>query len=109
MHKVKSVLENEMHKIHSDFEIQTDLLIPVKRRKLMIINQKKRTCRIMDFAIPADHRVKIKESKMRDKYIGLARELRKLFSMKVTMIPIVIGVLRTVPKGLERRLEARRI
>ena len=27
----------------------------------------------MDFTIPADHRVKIKESKKRDKYLDLAR------------------------------------
>ena len=31
----------------------------------------------MDFAIPADHRVKLKESEKRDKYVDLARELKK--------------------------------
>ena len=39
--------------------------------------QKNRTCRIVDFVIPADHRVKIKENKKRDKYQYLARELKK--------------------------------
>ena len=29
----------------------------------------------MDFAIPADHRVKLKETEKRDKYPDLAREL----------------------------------
>ena len=37
--------------------------------------------------------VKLKESKKRDKYLDLAREL------KVTVISIVIGSLCTVPKG----------
>ena len=32
----------------------------------------------MNFAISADHRVKLKESKMRDKYLDLARKLKKL-------------------------------
>ena len=33
---------------------------------------------IMDFAIPADHRVKLKKkSKKRNKYLDLARELKK--------------------------------
>ena len=32
---------------------------------------------MVDFAVPADHRVKIKESKKRDKYLNLARELKK--------------------------------
>ena len=31
----------------------------------------------MDFAVPADHRVKLKESKKRNKYLNLARELKK--------------------------------
>ena len=39
--------------------------------------QKKRTCQIVDFAVPANHRVKLKESKKRGKYQDLARELKK--------------------------------
>ena len=49
---------------------------------------------IVDFAIPADYKVKLKESKKKDKYLDLARELKKLWNMKVTVIPIfVIGML----------------
>ena len=59
----------------------------------------------MNFGVPADHRVKIKESKKRDKYLDLARELRKLWNQKLTVIPIVISMLGMVPKGLERQLE----
>ena len=50
----------------------------------------------MDFAVPANHKWKLKESKKRAKYIDVARELKKLWYMKVTMIPIVIGALGTV-------------
>ena len=63
------------------------------------------TCKIVDFAIPADHRVKLKESEKKDKYLDLARELKKLWKMKVTFIPIVIGTLDTVTKGLVKRQE----
>ena len=31
----------------------------------------------MDFSVPADHRVKLKENEKRDKYLDLARELKK--------------------------------
>ena len=47
----------------------------------------------MDFAVPADHRVKLKESEIKDKYLDLAWELKKLRNMKMTMIPIVIDAL----------------
>ena len=31
----------------------------------------------MDFAIPADHKVKLKENEKKDKYLDLAREMKK--------------------------------
>ena len=54
----------------------------------------------MDFAVPADHRVKMKENEKRYKYLDLAGEMKKVWNMKVTMIQVVIGALGTTPKGL---------
>ena len=62
-------------------------------------------CKIVDIAVPADHRIKLKECKKRDNYLDLARELKKLWNIKVTIIPIVIGALGTVTKGLLKGLE----
>ena len=59
--------------------------------------KKKRTCRTVDFAVPADDS-KIERKWKKDKY--LARELKKLWNMKVMIIPIVIGALGPVTKGL---------
>ena len=42
---------------------------------------------------------------MKDENLDLARELKKLWNMKVMMISIVIGVFRTIPKGLVKGLE----
>ena len=48
---------------------------------LIIINQKtkkqKRICKIVDFAVPVDHRINPKENEKKDKYLDLARELKK--------------------------------
>ena len=64
MHRSESILENEMQKILWDFEIQTNYLIQDRSLGLVIVKKKKteRTCQIVDFAIPADHRPKIKEN-----------------------------------------------
>ena len=51
----------------------------------------------MDFAVLGDHRIKLKEFEKKDKY--LARELKKLWNIKVTTIPIVIGAFGTLTKG----------
>ncbi len=57
---------------------------------------------IVDFAVPVDHRINLKEFEKKDKYLDLARELKKLWNMQVTIIPIVIGAFGTVTKGLLR-------
>ena len=58
----------------------------------------------MNFAVPVDHRVKFNENERKDGYLDLGKELKKLWNMKVTFIPIVIGALGTVTKGLIQRL-----
>ena len=105
MHNAAPVLENDKHKLLWDFDIQTDHLISARRPDLIIINKKKRICKIVDFAVPADHRIKLKECEKRDKYLDFARELKKLWNLKVTIIPIVIGAFGTVNKGLLKGLE----
>ena len=59
----------------------------------------------MDFAVPADCRVKVKEGEKRDKYLYLVREQKKLWNMKVTVMPMVVGVHGTVPKNREKILD----
>ena len=56
--------------------------------------QKQGIFRIVDFA------VELKESEKKDTYLDLAREMKKkLWHMKVTIIPIVIGALDTFTEG----------
>ena len=45
----------------------------------------------------------IKESKKLDKYLDLARELKILWNMKVTVIPIIVVTLRIIPKNMEKK------
>ena len=101
----ESVRENKTH----------NLLISARRPDLVIVNNnkkkkkkgKKRTCRIVNFAFLADHRVKLKESEKRGKCLDFAKELKKQQqrNIKVTVIPVVMCALGTVTKGLVQRLE----
>ena len=78
MHNPESVQENEIYKRLWDFEIQIDHLMSARRPDLEII-KKNRTCRKVYFAIPADRRVKLKESKMKDKHFEFAWDLKFLY------------------------------
>ena len=77
MHKPAPVRKNDTHKVLWDFHIETGHLISARRPDLIIINKKKKTCKIVDFAVLADYRIKLKEWEKRDKYLDLARELKK--------------------------------
>ena len=52
-----------------------------------------------------EHRINLKESEKKDKYFDLARELKELWIMKVTIVPIVIGAFGTITKGLLKGLK----
>ena len=85
MHNPAPVLENNTHKLQWDFNIETDHLIPARRPDLIIINKKKKC-------------------EKKDKYFDLARELKKLWNRKVTIVPIAIGALGTITKGILKGL-----
>ena len=66
LHNPEPFLENELHKHIRDFELQTYHVISSNTTK-----KRKKTCRILDSACPADHIVKIRESEKRDRYLDL--------------------------------------
>ena len=115
-HKAEFFPENETHNINCVFEIQRNFLnlarrlhlIKKKKEKKKKKKKKKKENRIycvVGFAVPANFRVKFKEIEKRDEYLDIAIEQRKLWSINVTVVLIIIGTLRTVPKRLERGLE----
>ena len=54
----------------------------------------------MDFAVPADHRIKLNVDEKSIKYLDFAEELKKL-----AVIPVGFGAFGTIPEGLVKRLE----
>ena len=55
------------------------IILSARRSDLIIINNnnKKITRKIVDFAVPADHRIRLKDDEKNDKYLDLALELKK--------------------------------
>ena len=71
-----------------NFRIQTDHVVPARRPDLVIVNRKKKK----NENLP-------KTKKKKEKYLGLAK--KKLWKMKMTVIPIVISALGKIPMCLE--------
>ena len=66
-HEPESVLENEDYKLLQDFNIQTDV-IEAWRLGLVVVDNKRKTCKIIDFAVFGDSRIQEKEKEKTYKY-----------------------------------------
>ena len=72
---------------------------------MILIDEKHHECQIIDFAIPYDTRIDDKEVEKIERYLDLARELKKVWNMKVIVVPLKVGALGTPVKELEKRLK----
>jgi len=74
----------------------------------MIIKNKKKekTCTLIDVAIPADRNVVQKEAEKKLKYKSLCIEVQRMWNLKCTIIPVIIGASGIATRSLRKNLEA---
>ena len=101
-------IQIHIHKILWAFEIQADQPIPVRKPDLVLITKKEKNLSSSGFWCSSRLQGENKR-KQKDKYLDLAWELKNLWNRRVKIIPIGVGVLGTVLKGLEKRLEELKI
>ena len=53
-HKPEGVIENDHVKLHWDFNIQTSTYIQARRPEVVVVDRDKKTCNIIDIAVPGD-------------------------------------------------------
>ena len=94
MYNPTPVLENDAH--NPLWHTHGSPNLGQKTRPYNNQKKKKKICKFVDFAVQADHRIKLKECEKKDKYLDLAREYKKLWGIGVTIVPIVIGAFVTV-------------
>ena len=67
MHNPASVQENATHKLLWDFDCKMDHVISAISPDLIVINKKKKkNYKVVDFAVPADRRIKLEECEKKD-------------------------------------------
>ena len=72
---------------------------------MVLVDKKERICKIIDFPVPGDSRIEVKEKDKIEKYQDLRRELQKIWNVKVKIIPLVVGSLGAIPKQFGNRLK----
>ena len=58
------------------------------------------TCKLIDMTVPSDRNIALKEIEKKSKYKDLELEIQRMWHMKTIVIPVVVGALGTVKKGM---------
>ena len=85
--------------------VHTDREVRANRPDIIIKNKKEKTCTLIDVAIPADRNVVQKEAEKKLKYKSLCIEIQRIWNLKCTIIPVIIGATGIVRRNLRKNLE----
>ena len=72
---------------------------------MVVVDNKERSCNLIDFAVQGDSRIEEKEKDKIEKYKELGRELQKIWNVQVKIILSVVGSLGAIPKQFSNRLK----
>ena len=91
--------------VHTHTHTHTHTEVPANRPDIIIKNKKEKTCTLIDVAIPADRNVVQNEAEK--KLIkSLCIEIQRLWNLKCTIIPVIIGATGIVTRSLRKNVEA---
>ena len=86
--------------------VHRDRKFTANRQDIIIKITKKKTCTLIDVAIPADRNAEQKDAEKKLKYKSLCIEIHRMWNLKCTIIPVIIGATGIVTRSLRKNLEA---
>ena len=101
-HKPEKVTENEAATVLWDMPVNTDKEIKANRPDIIIKDKIEKKCIMIDMSIPSERNVSIKEVEKLSKYQDLEIEVTRMWEMKTSTVPIVVGALGLIKRCLEK-------
>jgi len=83
-------------------QVQTDRTIPNNKPYIIIRDNEKKTCMLIDVAISGDRNVIKKEAEKILKYKDLTIEMQRMWNVKTVVIPVIIGATGTISKSFRK-------
>jgi hypothetical protein len=80
-------------------KVQTDRTIPNNKPDILIRDNEKRTCMLIDVAIAGDRNMIKKEAEKILKYKDLTIEIQRMWNVKTKVIPVIIGATGTISRS----------
>ena len=84
--------------------VQTDKTIPNNKPDIIIRDNEKGTCMLIDVAILWDRNVMKKEDENILKYKDLTTEIQRMWNVKTNVMPVIIGETGTISQSFRKYL-----
>ena len=106
-HTPETVMHNKDNNltITWDMPVNTDRTITANRPDIIVKDSVNSTCKLIDMTVPSDRNIVLKEIEKKSKYKDLELEIQRMWQMKTMVIPVVVGALGTVKKGMVENIE----
>ena len=86
-------------------QVHTDKTIKANKPDIIIKDKREKTCMLIDMAILSDQNTPVKVAEKLPKYKDLEIEITKMWGIKTITVPVVIGALKVVKKGIEKHTD----
>ena len=83
-------------------QVQTDRIIPNNKPDIIIRDDEKGTCMLIDVAISGDRNVIKKEPEKILKYKDFTIEIQRMWNVKTKVIPVMTGATGTISKSFRK-------
>jgi len=103
-HVPKSVETSQGGKVTTlwNQQVQTDRTVPNNKPDIIIRDNVKGTCMLLDVAISGDRNVIKNEAEKILKYKDLTIEIQRMWNVKTKVIPVIIGAAGTISKSFRK-------
>ena len=85
-----------------DMPLHTDREIKANRPDIVVKDKKERKCMLINIAVPSERNTSAKFTEKLSKYKDLEIETNRMWDMKTETIPVVVGALGLIKKGLDK-------
>jgi hypothetical protein len=87
---------------HTGRHTHTDTEVTANRPDIVIKNTEEKTRTLIDAAIPADRNAVQKEAEKKLKYKSLGIEIQRMWNLKCSIVPVIIGATAIVTRSLRK-------
>ena len=81
------------------------IIIIIHRLDIIVKDSLNSTCKLIDMTVQSDRKIALKEIEKKSKYSDLELEIQRMWHMKTVVIPLLVGVLGTVKKGMVENIK----